>query len=214
MPGYDVHYYMIRISLISLMLILSLACSEAQNKLVGGPCEGCEAVFEYGDALLSAVDTLTGFDQSPAQIKLTGTVYKSDGRTPAEGVVLYFYHTNASGIYPKQGDESGWGKRHGYLRGWIKTDKKGRFTLYTSQPGSYPSRTNPAHIHLTILEPSGKYYWLEDYVFKGDPLLKKEDWNKPNPRGGHSGLMELNPGKGIQTLERDIILGKNIPNYN
>jgi len=140
--------------LLAIIFIL-FSCSNAQNqnkikpRLVGGPCEGCEAIFEYGERILSAVDTLPDFMEDGIKIKITGTIFQNDGKTPAEGVILYIYHTNQKGIYPTKGGETGWAKRHGYIRGWIKTGKDGRYTFYTLKPGIYPSRAAPAHIHIS-----------------------------------------------------------------
>lgn len=195
--------------------LLSVSCARSQEpdpRLVGGPCEGCEAVLEYDEKQLNAVDTLPEFDEAAKKLKLTGTIFEADGKTPAEGVVLYIHHTNAKGIYPTRGDEEDWAKRHGYIRGWIKTGKDGKFTFYTQVPGSYPSRDNPAHIHPYVLEPDGKYYWLESYFFEGDPLLQEEHLEK-DPRGGSSGKVVLNREKGMYSAKRDFILGKNVANY-
>ncbi|MCW8816767.1 MAG: hypothetical protein OQK52_02695, partial [Ignavibacteriaceae bacterium] len=163
--------------------------NEGNYKLVGGPCEGCEAIFEFGNRILSNVDTLPDFNIDGPRLKITGTIYKPDGKTPAKDVIVYIYHTNQDGIYETKGDETGWGKRHGYIRGWIKTDKDGKFTFYTLKPGTYPNRSEPAHIHITILEPNGKYYWLGSYHFEGDPLLTEKETNPELPRGGSSGLL-------------------------
>ena len=156
-----------RKTLLLLALIISItSCGTSQSntepepKLVGGPCEGCEAVFEYGDQKLSSVDTLPDFGEEGSKISVMGTVYRPDGTTPARDVILYVYHTNQNGLYATQGDEEGWGRRHGYIRGWVKTGSDGRYTFYTLKPAPYPNRTDPAHIHLTILEPNGKYYWI------------------------------------------------------
>ncbi|NER11446.1 protocatechuate 3,4-dioxygenase beta subunit [Muriicola jejuensis] len=182
-------------------------------RLVGGPCEGCEAVFEYGDRRLTPVDTLPDFHSGGQQIKVTGTIYRADGKTPAPDVVLYVYHTDGSGLYSKRGDEKGWGRRHGYNRGWIKTDQKGRYTFFTIKPGTYPDGTEPAHIHPTILEPDGKYYWLESYYFEGDPLLTEKETHPPSPRGGSNGILRLSMKGNLWVGERDFILGKNMPDY-
>ncbi|WP_138431633.1 intradiol ring-cleavage dioxygenase [Fodinibius saliphilus] len=182
--------------------------SEAQ---LVGQCEGCEAVFEYGNRTLTPEDTLPEFENHTPQIKITGTIYESNGKTPAEDVILYIYHTNKEGVYPKTGNEKGWAKRHGYIRGWVKTGADGRYTFYTFKPGSYSS--NPAHIHPIILEPNGRYYWLGSYFFEDDPLLKGKQRNQKSPRGGHSGVLTLTKMNGLWVGKRDIILGKNIPGY-
>ena len=178
---------------------------------VGGPCEGCEAVYEYGDKRLSPVDTLPDFHEEGQRLQITGTIYQSDGKTPAEGVILYVYHTNQAGIYPTKGGETGWAKRHGYIRGWVKTNADGKYTLYTLRPGTYPSRSEPAHIHATIKEPDINEYYLADYHFADDPLLTAEDRN-PSPRGG-SGVLYPQKENDIWVAERDIVLGLNIPDY-
>lgn len=146
-------------------------------------------------------------------MKVTGTVYQPDGKPPAKGVILYIYHTNQKGIYPTRGDEIGWGKRHGYIRCWIRTDINGEYSFYTLKPGTYPNRTQPAHIHLTILEPDGRYYWIGNYFFEDDPLLTKKQKSLSSPRGGSSGVLRLTKENNLFVGKRDIILGLNVPGY-
>ncbi len=70
--------------------------------------------------------------------------FAGDGKTPAAGIVMYVYHTDQKGIYPKKGGETGWAGRHGYIRGWIKTNAQGQYKFYTLVPASYPnSCTSP-----------------------------------------------------------------------
>lgn len=186
--------------------------TDLQNAtLVGGPCEGCEAVLDYGNRNLTPVDTLPGFAENEPKIKVTGTIYENDGVTPAKDVILFVHHTNREGKYPKRGDEKGWERQYGYIHGWVKTGADGKYTFYTFRPGSY-SR-NPAHIHPLILEPNGKYYWLGSYFFDDDPLLGREQRNPESPRGGSSGVVSLEKEDGIWVGRRDFILGKNVPDY-
>lgn len=203
-------------SIVTILFISSCANSQEKNnytpRLVGGPCEGCEAVFEYGDRVLTAVDTLPDFNDEGPRMKVTGTIYQNDGNTPASDVILYIYHTNQEGIYPKKGDETGWARRHGYIRGWIKTGGDGKYTFYTLKPATYPSRSAPAHIHPIVLEPDGKYYYLSSYFFQGDPLLKESETTPEVPKGG-SGLVTLKNQGNMLICERDIILGKNVSGY-
>lgn len=199
-------------SIALILLCLVSACQGQEQKennyKLMGRCEGCEAVFEYGNKELQPVDTLPEFENNEPKLKLTGTIYRSDGKTPASDVILYIYHTDKTGKYPTKGNEKGWAKRHGYIRGWIKTDESGIYTFYTFKPGSYSS--NPAHIHATILEPNGRYYYIEEYNFIGDPNLQNA--HDDNGRGG-SGLVELQKKGDLLVAERDIILGLNVPGY-
>lgn len=73
--------------------------------------------------------------------------------------------------------------------------------------------SEPAHIHATILEPDGKYYWLSDYYFEGDSLLSNEEINPHSPRGGTSGLLTWSKKGDVLVGTRDIVLGQNIPDY-
>jgi protocatechuate 3,4-dioxygenase beta subunit len=181
---------------------------------VGGTCEGCEAVFEspIAFAKLPAADTLPGFNDAGPKIEISGTMYKADGKTPAAGVVLYIYHTDQAGNYSGAASESGWGKRHGIRRGWIKTDADGQYKFYTLIPASYPNSTIVKHIHPIIKEPGKTAYWIDDFVFINDPFLTDRDKNRKNPAGGN-GVLTPKEEDGILKAKRDIILGLNVQGY-
>lgn len=189
-------------------LCVGQATKEKTQYQAFGRCDGCEGMFEYGDRMLQPIDTLPDFKKHEPKLKVTGVIYNPDGKTPAADVIMYVYQTNPEGKYPIKGDEEGWAKRHGYIRGWIKTDSSGKYTFYTFQPGSYGS--GPAHIHAVVLEPNGKYYYIDDYNFEGDPYLSKENENKNE---GGSGLVKLRRAGNILLADRNIILGLNIPGY-
>lgn len=181
---------------------------------VGGPCEGCEAIWESPVPFerLPAVDTLPDFSESGPKMLLEGVVYAADGKTPRPGVVVYAYHTDQKGIYPHRSGDKGWGLRHGYLRGWVKTDARGRYRFYTLRPAAYPNRNTPAHIHLTVKEPQVNEYYIDDVLFDDDPLLTKEMRRQQPGRGG-SGIVPFTQNAGIATVKRPIYLGRNIPHY-
>lgn len=196
-----------------LMSVTGYCCAQPSEPRLVGTCEGCEAIFEWGGKQLNAVDTLPGFEAASQKIRISGVIYQPDGVTPAEGVILYVYHTNEEGVYPTRGGESDWARRHGYIRGWVKTGKDGRYTFYTRKPGTYPSRTDAAHIHPTILEPDGKYYWVDEYLFEGDPLLSPEQISPAAPVGGSGGVLRLRREGGLLVGERNFILGRNVKGY-
>jgi len=205
------------LGLLTLILILNSCQGQTtsnKNKILGGPCEDCEAVLDYKllDLNPTPLDTLLGFKETNPKLKITGTVYKRDGKTPEKNILLYIYHTNRDGIYEPSVNPIGWEKRHGKNRGWLKTDENGEYTFYTFRPAPYPEVQESEHIHLYVKEPNKIPYYMDSYIFFDDPLLKKEDIKSQKNRGG-SGLIRLKEESGILTGYRNIILGLNIPNY-
>jgi protocatechuate 3,4-dioxygenase beta subunit len=182
---------------------------------VGGPCEDCKALLDYKLLNLTpkSVDTLPGFSDNEPKIKITGTVLKNDGKTPAENILLYVYHVDRSGLYQPSENPIGWEKRHGQYRGWLKTSKDGKFTFYTFRPASYPGVQEPEHIHIYVKEPNTIPYYIDSCLFESDPLLTEEEKQSQDNRGG-SGIIALKKENGILTANRDIILGLKIPDYN
>ncbi len=185
-----------------------------KDREVGGRCEGCEAIYESPVALdrLSWTDTLPGFLETEPKLVVSGRVFHKDGKTPAADVVLYFYHTDRSGVYPQKGNETGWGKRHGYLRGWVKTNQNGEYRFYTFRPASYPDSNNPQHIHITVKEKGVVAYYIDDFLFDDDPMLSEGETTRLQKRGG-SGLLRPVLKNGVYVAERNIVLGMNVPGY-
>lgn len=203
--------------LLSILVFASAttSCSQAKkmtDRSVGGRCEGCDAVLEYADRRLDPVDTLPDFQLAGPKLLVTGTIYQHDGKTPAKDVILYIYHTNQKGIYETKGNETGWAKRHGYIRGWIKTAANGTYSFYTLRPASYPEGKNPAHIHPIIKEPGVVPYYIDEYLFEGDAFLTDEEKSRQEKRGGN-GIIRVTESNGMQVMRRDIVLGKNVPGY-
>ncbi|MGZ5286432.1 MAG: dioxygenase family protein [Flavisolibacter sp.] len=185
-----------------------------KDREAGGRCEGCEAIFESPVSFekLNWTDTLPGFLETEPKLLVSGKVFKIDGKTPAANVVLYFYHTDREGNYPQKGDEKGWGKRHGFLRGWVKTNDKGEYRFFTFRPASYPNSNNPQHIHITVKEEGVVAYYIDDFLFADDPLLREQEKGRLQKRGG-SGLLRPELKNGMYVAQRDIVLGKNVPGY-
>ncbi len=187
---------------------------KVKEQHVGGSCEGCEAIFESPVPLdrLPWTDTLPDFVEAGPKMVISGVVYKADGKTPAPDVVLYIYHTDQAGNYVNRNNETGWGRRHGYIRGWMKTNEKGQYRFYTLKPASYPNTTAVKHIHPIIKEPGINEYWIDEFVFDDDPFLTAA-LRKENQQRGGGGVIKLKKVNGILAGERNIYLGKNIPGY-
>ena len=206
-----------------ILLIAIASCSESKTNAqtqntskrerVGGQCEGCEAVYENTTPFrnLDWQLTMPDYADKGPKLHITGVVYKADGKTPASGTILYLYHTDQSGNYPP-GNEKGWGRRHGYIRGWLKTNEKGQYSIKTLKPASYPNRQAAAHIHCIIKENNLNEYYVGDFLFDDDPLVNSEEKANTNVPGGN-GVLKLQEKNGILYGIRNIYLGKSIRNY-
>ena len=186
-------------------LVLLPACAQSAGEGLYA-CEGCEAVHEHSFDDLSWTATIPPEGESGERLLLEGAVYWPDGTTPAAGVVLYAYHTNAEGRYPTRGDETGWAQRHGNLRGWVLTDARGRYRFETIRPGTYPGGNGPAHVHLIVKEPGRPPYYIDEVVFADDLAVTRRYRQRAEDRGG-SGIVALTRAEdGTWRGTRDVIL--------
>ncbi|MBL7803568.1 MAG: hypothetical protein JNL02_07525 [Saprospiraceae bacterium] len=188
--------------------------STAQLPEIGGPFENREFFFIGMPDHIDAVDTSAGWTQPGAQkLVISGTIYHRDGRAPAPGVILYYYHTDKKGVYA---DREGLDRRvvrHGYLRGWVKSDENGRYAIYTSRPAPYPGSEQAAHIHPAIKEPCiNQPYYIDEFVFDDDRFLTSAQRKRMENRGG-SGILRVSTKGDIQIARHDIVLGLNIPDH-
>lgn len=141
---------------------------------------------------------------------ISGMIYDYDGTTPAADVIVYVYHTNVKGVYPKKGDEEGNGRYHGYLRGWMKTDAEGRYSFESIKPAPYSTHGGePAHVHYTLLPPGEKEYWINSVWFKDDPRVTEELLQSLKRVGTYSNVVELEKGDDeIWRGVRNIVLAR------
>lgn len=173
------------------------------------PCEGCEAVFVGMPDSLSWRARIAPEDEPGEPMVLRGTVYGSDG-DPAPGVIVYAYHTNARGVYPPDERYTGHARRHGKLRGWVRTDERGRYRFDTIRPGGYPGRDTPQHVHLHVIEPGCCTYYIASVRFRDDPRLPGDARPDPDARGG-PGLVDPRRVDGVWRVRRDIRLPEGLP---
>lgn len=181
-----------------------------KNKIVGGGCDGCELMYVGMPTNIQSVDTSSAWNEKGQRLLVTGKVLKLDGITPAPNVIVYYWQTDSKGNYSKGTGKS---EKHGYVRGWVKSDKQGKYSIYTIRPGNYPNTDIEAHIHLSIKEPNIKdEYYTDNLVFSDDIKLTGTKRKKLKNRGG-SGILRVLIDKDMQVAEHNIILGLNIPNY-
>jgi len=187
--------------------------TKTMKSFPGGACPDCNLMFLGMPLVLSAVDTTAGWFEKGQKLKIEGTIFQPDQKTPASEVIVYFYHTDQSGQYvPKDGIPPS-ARKHGYLRGWIKTGPDGRYAIYTSRPAQYPNENIEAHIHVFVKEPYIDVpYMIDEWIFDDDPLVTSALRKKIKNQGGKA-ILEIALKNDVQVAKHDIILGLNVPGY-
>jgi protocatechuate 3,4-dioxygenase beta subunit len=198
-----------------LLVTGSFGCAQDSSQSrqpIGGGCDGCELMFEGMPEKLDSKTEIAGKHEPGEPLEIEGIIYQSDGKTPAPDTILYVYHTDAKGEYSAAHGQTH-ARKHGHLRGWMKAGNDGQYRFRTIRPAPYPGGNAPAHIHPVIKEPQKNEYWVDAYVFDDDPLLTKAKREMPKGRGG-SGIIKLTKDEhGTWIGRRDLVLGRNIPNY-
>lgn len=201
-------------TLLFVFMLIQLGCKSQSNN---PPACSSQHQREINTTIKS-IDTSAGWSQVGQKLLVTGIVYQQDGKTPVPNVVLYYYHTNTEGRYLHKPElkismpPNELGQTHGYIRGWVKTDSVGKYSILTVRPGAYPNSNEPAHIHFTVKEPDFKEYYIDDVVFDDDKFLTTKRRLKAENRAG-SGVVRLVYKDNLGIAERNIILGLNIPDH-
>lgn len=161
-------------------------------------CAKCEA-----PANLTSSITLTAPGEPGQPMEISGTVYRADGKTPASGVTMFVYHTDATGHYDPQDDP--FAPR---LRGWLRTDRDGHYNFRSIRPAPYPNHSEPAHIHVHIWSDTMPEHFLPEYWFSDDALIKPEDRARFANMGTFSPIVTLTRGSdgvwhGVRNIRLD-----------
>jgi protocatechuate 3,4-dioxygenase beta subunit len=134
---------------------------------------------------------------------ISGRVFAPDGQTPLEGITLFVYQTDATGVY--SGTAANGDSRNTRIHGAMRTDADGRYEFRTIKPGSYPQSRNPAHIHAYVSGPGYPEYWIDEYLFDDDPFVTDDVKRRLGSKGSFSSVLKLTRGSdGVLRGVRDI----------
>lgn len=143
-------------------------------------------------------------DKEPGEpLIVSGVIVAPDGRTPLEGIKLYVYQTDATGVYSTAG--GGGDNRNTRIHGVMRTGKDGRYEFRTIKPASYPNSRISAHIHAYVSGADYPEYWIDEYNFADDPLVTEDVKRRFASLGSFSPVLTLTRGSdGVWRGVRDI----------
>ncbi len=161
------------------------------------------SIYDYDELNLSSVDTIPDYQSKEQKLKLTGTIYKSDGVTPAKDVILYIEQADEDGDFDLVKKDN---IKYPHHRGWVKTDANGRYTFYTFVPGNDRRYNQLQQLFPSIKAPSKLEYNLEPFLFHEDPLLSKLCRKRIAKKGDPSRILKPTKKDNILVVEKNIVL--------
>ena len=191
------------ISLICFLIINFSIYSQSSNNSSTDNLTIYNPFNDYSKQKLSNVDTIPGFDSKQNKLKIHGTIYESDGVTPAKDVILYIEQADEHGNFDLRTQNN---VQYVYNRGWIKTDSDGHYTFYTYIPGNDRRFNMLKELFPIIKKPSMKEYEIETFLFDDDPLLSKFCRKRIAKKSDVTRILKLKKEEGLLVAQRDIIL--------
>ncbi|WP_111307147.1 dioxygenase family protein [Confluentibacter sediminis] len=161
-------------------------------------------IFDYSERYLNNTDSIPDYEAKAEKLIITGTIYQSDGKTPAKDVILYIFQPDENGNYNLKRDANR--KRYVYHRAWIKTDADGKYTFYTFMPGKLIRSKELKQIRRIIKEPGKDAYDMAPFFFNDDPLIP--DLTLACRAEAVKSMLRINEKDGVYTSTKDIKLSK------
>ncbi|WP_179344974.1 peptidase associated/transthyretin-like domain-containing protein [Winogradskyella ursingii] len=164
-------------------------------------------IYDYLGQKISNTATIPDFQSKSDQLKITGTIYKSDGVTPAKNVVLYIEQADEHGDFDLRNEKE---NRYVYNRAWIKTNEDGKYTFYTYVPGNDRRFNQFQQIFPVVIDENQNTYEIGTYLFDQDPLLSRACRKKIAKKDDPTRILKLQKVESLFTAKRDIVLPENI----
>ncbi len=146
---------------------------------------------------IHSVARIAPAEEPGVPLVIRGRVFRSDGVTPAAGIIIFAYHTDRGGEYDRRESDS-W-----RLRGWAMSDREGRFEFRTIRPGSYPGGRTPAHVHFTV-EGKGLPRQSAELEFLDDPFVGEDAKRRSAAKGMFGGIRPVTTRAGVQYVSLNL----------
>lgn len=160
-------------------------------------------IYDRAETQMRSTDTIPDYRNKTNKLKLTGTVYQSDGVTPAAGVIIYIEQPDEDGHFElrRTGEE-----RYVFHRSWVKTDDNGKYTFHTFIPGNNRRYNQLQQIFPLVKAPSKQAYELESFIFDEDPLLTKRCRRRLAKHEQTDRILTTKLVDGIHVAQKNIVL--------
>ncbi|WP_460218861.1 hypothetical protein [Psychroserpens sp. MEBiC05023] len=187
-----------------LIAILSFTFFFSGNILVNAQDDlSNHPIYDYSETQLNNTDSIPDLNAKTNKLKISGTIYESDGITPAKDVILYIEQADEDGDFDLRDTKD---KRYVHHRAWIKTDANGKYTFFTFVPGNDRRYNQLQQLFPSIKEPSKPEYDIASFLFDDDPLLSKLCRKRMAKKGDPTRILKPKKVEGLLVVEKDIIL--------
>lgn len=196
-----------RVALAAVLCCTALAAAtqraDAQNSPDDAACQ--PPAPPQGDRSLPSSLTLATPAERGEPLELRLRFRAPQGR-PLQNLVVYVYHTDASGQYRRSPGATGCFRFHGVLHGWARPDAEGTVTVRSIRPGPYPGSSEPAHVHIVVQFPGQQGYYINDLLFDDDPRLTPAIRAAQTMAGGPGVVHASKDRRGVWQAERVVTL--------
>lgn len=176
-----------------------LGCSPRANSQATNSCiftpEQTEGPYFVDDKLLRSdirVDPKDNSVQTGLPLQLTLNVFNAADCKPLAGALVDIWHCNAEGVYSDVKDGSFDTRGKQFLRGYQRSDDRGRVQFITVYPGWYQGRTVHIHFKIRAQDAKGKPRELTSQLYFADTLSDQVFANAPYAGRGQRGTRNSN----------------------
>jgi protocatechuate 3,4-dioxygenase beta subunit len=187
---------------------LGAAQSTKREPIIGGPCDGCEAVFEGMPAKLESKGRIAPSGEPGEAMSITASsAINNAGRSPAS-LFTGIKRTERESIQRRPRGMDGYAAGSGRtLRDAISST---RFALAATPTPTFRSTST-----CTSSSPAAARPYIDEMVFSDDPRLTAENRKQlVTGRGGDGLVTPMRDSSGLWSVTRDIVLGQNVPGYS
>ncbi|MFD1061827.1 hypothetical protein ACFQ1Q_01115 [Winogradskyella litorisediminis] len=157
---------------------------------------------------ISSVGIVPNYDEKETPFKIYGTIYMSDGITPAKNYTVTINQANENGDFLVDENDNL------ISAASLKTDQNGNYTFYTYVPGNDRRYNRLQEIFMKVETPNGGAYAMPTLLFDIDPMLTKRCRKQIAKRSDASRILKLTNTNDENIVKKDFILTLDLERIN